>query len=66
MTGCEGAGLLNFTYHTTGDLDDPEVSVDPLSVLAPGFLRGLFSVIGGNGEDDRPRALPERPDTKER
>jgi len=50
----------------TGDLGDPEVSVNPLSVLAPGFLRGLFSVIGESGEDDRPRALPERPDTKER
>ncbi|MCH8808859.1 MAG: AsmA-like C-terminal domain-containing protein [Proteobacteria bacterium] len=66
LTGGEGEGLLAVTYHMTGDLGDPEVSVNPLSVLAPGFLRGLFSVIGGSGEDDRPRALPERPDTKER
>ncbi|MCH8154645.1 MAG: AsmA-like C-terminal domain-containing protein, partial [Proteobacteria bacterium] len=46
LTGGEGEGLLAVTYHMTGDLGDPEVSVNPLSVLAPGFLRGLFSVSG--------------------
>ncbi len=57
----EGEGLLAVTYRMTGDLGDPEVSVNPLSVLAPGFLRGLFSGTRGSGKDDRPRALPERP-----
>jgi hypothetical protein len=43
----------------TGELDDPEVSVNPLSVLAPGFLRALFNGFGGD-DGDEPRALPER------
>ncbi len=60
LTGGEGEGLLAVTYHMTGDLGDPEVSVNPLSALTPGFLRGLFSLIGESGEDDPPRALPER------
>jgi len=60
LTGGEGEGLFAVTYHMTGDLGDPEVSVNPLSILTPGFLRGLFSAIGGGDGDDQPRALPER------
>ena len=45
----------------TGALDDPNVDVNVLSMLAPGFLRALFS--GGRGDDaDQPRALPKRTD----
>ena len=29
----------------TGSLDEPKVSVNPLAVLAPGFLRTLFNVL---------------------
>ncbi|MEE8500021.1 MAG: AsmA-like C-terminal domain-containing protein [Kiloniellales bacterium] len=63
LTGGKGEGLLAVTYHMTGDLNDPEVSINPLSVLAPGFLRGLFrgTVGGGENENDAElRALPER------
>lgn len=38
----EGEGLIGFTYRVTGPLGDPEVEVNPLSGLAPGFLRRLF------------------------
>jgi hypothetical protein len=65
LTGGEGEGLLAVTYQMAGELDDPEVSVNPLSVLAPGFLRTLFSGFGGDGggdDGDEPRALPERSD----
>ncbi len=43
LTGGEGEGVLGVTYGVSGTLDSPEVSVNPLSALAPGFLRGLFS-----------------------
>ena len=33
----------------TGDLEEPTIDVNPLSALAPGFLRTLFS--GDFGED---------------
>jgi len=38
----KGSGLLAATFSVTGPHDDPRVSVNPLSVLAPGFLRGIF------------------------
>jgi len=28
-----------------GRLDDPEVSINPLTALTPGFLRGLFGLF---------------------
>jgi hypothetical protein len=37
-----GGGLFAFTYAVNGPLDNPSISVNPLSVLAPGFLRNLF------------------------
>lgn len=37
-----GEGLFGFTYALGGTPDAPEVSVNPLSVLAPGPLRRLF------------------------
>ena len=61
LTGGEGEGLFAVTYRMTGELDDPNVDVNVLSALAPGFLRALFSGSGSRGDDaDRPRALPER------
>lgn len=48
LTGGEGEGILGVTYRVTGDIDDPTVAVNPLSILAPGFLRGLFGVPGGS------------------
>jgi hypothetical protein len=47
LTGGEGEGLFAFTYEMTGALDEPTVSVNPLSALAPGFLRGLFGGLDG-------------------
>lgn len=37
-----GGGLFAATYQLRGNLDDPQVSVNPLAALTPGFLRGLF------------------------
>jgi hypothetical protein len=59
LTGGEGEGLLGFVYHMEGDLDDPKVSVNPLSALAPGFLRGLFSGLDGDEATVYPTG-PER------
>ena len=60
LTGGEGEGLLAVTYAMDGSLSDPEVSVNPLSVLAPGFLRGLFSAGSGNSDKEKATAIPER------
>jgi hypothetical protein len=63
LTGGEGEGLFAVTYRMTGALDDPTVDVNPLSALAPGFLRAMFSGTGFRRDGtDKPSALPERPD----
>lgn len=58
LTGGEGEGVLAFTYSLKGPLDDPKASVNPLSVLAPGFLRKLFGVFDG----ETPTVFPEGPE----
>ena len=37
-----GGGLFAATYTVRGPLANPDVAVNPLSALTPGFLRGLF------------------------
>jgi hypothetical protein len=45
----EGEGLFGFNYRVRGPADDPEIFVNPLSMLAPGAFREIF------------RAAPPRP-----
>lgn len=40
LTG--GSGIIAAVFTMRGSTKDPEVSVNPLSVLTPGFLRGIF------------------------
>jgi hypothetical protein len=35
-------GLFGFNYRMTGPADDPQVSVNPLSILTPGMFRDIF------------------------
>ena len=42
LLGGEGQGLFAANYRVTGSEIDPQVSVNPLSAFAPGFLRRLF------------------------
>ncbi|WP_207536817.1 AsmA-like C-terminal region-containing protein [Sabulicella rubraurantiaca] len=46
-----GGGLFAATFRAQGDADDPQVTVNPLAALTPGFLRGLF----GLAESGAPR-----------
>lgn len=56
LTGGEGGGVVAFVYDVEGALEEPEVSVNPLSALAPGFLRGVFS--GEGIDEDEPTVFP--------
>tara|TARA_R110000868_G_scaffold108656_3_gene296371 strand:+ start:2968 stop:6447 length:3480 start_codon:yes stop_codon:yes gene_type:complete len=42
IIGREGEGIFGFTYAVKGAIDNPSVYVNPLSAIAPGFLRRLF------------------------
>ena len=50
LTG--GSGLIAATYTMKGPSDAPEVAINPLSVLTPGFLRKIL--FEGGGEDASP------------
>jgi hypothetical protein len=54
LVGPKGGGVFAATYEATGKLDDPDVTVNPLSALAPGILRGLIKGLFGNGSDLTP------------
>ncbi|MDE8346931.1 MAG: DUF3971 domain-containing protein [Acidocella sp.] len=51
FTAEAGGGLFAVRAHVTGSRADPQISVNPLSVLAPGVLRDVF---GGSGESAPP------------
>ena len=50
----KGGGLFAMRAHVQGPMDSPEVHVNPLSALTPGFLRGIF---GLERPGPRPRPL---------
>ena len=67
--GEKGGGLFAATYTMVGTEENVEITVNPLSVLAPGVLRGIFS--GSDKEKEiptvppKPKAAPVEPVTPE-
>ncbi|HIM45462.1 MAG TPA: hypothetical protein EYM34_04250, partial [Alphaproteobacteria bacterium] len=51
LVGGEGEGIFAATYSVTGTTEEPKITVNPLAVLAPGFLRNLFSIFDGDSGD---------------
>ena len=47
LTGGKGEGLFAASYRVGGTTAEPDISVNPLSVLAPGFLREMFPFLQG-------------------
>ena len=56
----EGGGLVAVNYSAKGTFDDPSITVNPLSALTPGFLRGIFGIFS-SGTDVRPAEKTEEP-----
>ena len=42
----QGGGLFAWRYSVTGPIGNPNVGINPVSALTPGFLRGLFGLFG--------------------
>ncbi|MEG3619161.1 AsmA-like C-terminal region-containing protein [Magnetovibrio sp. PR-2] len=65
--GEKGGGLFAATYTMVGTKENVEITVNPLSVLTPGVLRGIFS--GSDKEKEiptvppKPKAAPVEPVT---
>jgi hypothetical protein len=45
----KGGGLIAMNYALRGRFADPRVTVNPLSAVTPGFLRGVFDIFDGAG-----------------
>lgn len=44
LTSNEGEGIFGVTYGVSGPVDELKVAVNPISMLAPGFLRKIFQM----------------------
>jgi len=54
-----GEGIFALTYSIDGPFAETRVFVNPLSALAPGFLRRLFEPVTTANASPRPRGDPE-------
>lgn len=59
LVGRQGEGVFALTYGIRGPVERPIITVNPLSALAPGFLRNFFAIFTGDGRPDP--ADPESP-----
>ncbi len=61
----KGEGLFGFAFKLKGSADDPSVSVNPLSALAPGIVRDIFRgkapTVPGAPVEERAPDPPHRP-----
>ena len=62
LSGGKGEGILAMTFKINGRLDDPSFSVNPLSLLAPGFLRKIFSGRGASPDEKFLESLKRQTD----
>ena len=49
LVGGKGQGLFGLNYALKGTMSKPEFLVNPVSAIAPGFLRNLFGIGGVSG-----------------
>jgi len=61
LTGGEGEGLLATEVRITGTPEDPTVTVNPLTAIAPGFLRDLVSTAERPSDGPVNQPPPVRP-----
>lgn len=50
----KGGGLIAAGWSMRGSFDDPDIGVNPLTAITPGFLRGLFGIFDGKSSIDLP------------
>lgn len=63
LIGGEGGGLIATRYKIKGKYPDPEVTANPLSMLTPGFLRGIW---GGKAAEYKEEKKKEEKELKEK
>jgi hypothetical protein len=46
LVGRQGEGVVGITFAIRGKLEDPQVLVNPMSVMTPGIFRQIFEFTG--------------------
>jgi hypothetical protein len=63
----QGGGVFAANYRVRGSVDNPDITVNPLSTLAPSFLRNLFNIFQAPAQtapsDTTPQAPAPTPDS---
>jgi len=59
LLGGENEGLFSINYRAYGPIAAPQMTYNPLSVVAPGFLRKLFEA-SGPAENTPPSKIPPK------
>lgn len=54
LVGGEGQGIFGANFRVAGPISDPQIAVNPLSAIAPGFLRNLFLFKAWNPASSTP------------
>jgi hypothetical protein len=49
LGGGQNEGVFGISYRAEGSLNDPKLTVNPLSAIAPGILRKILGVVDGTG-----------------
>ena len=49
----ERKGIWSFVYTIKGDLDEPEVRVNPIKTITPGFIQKFFSVFKTDKKEEK-------------
>jgi hypothetical protein len=62
LGGAHGEGIFGITFAVQGAMSDPQVIVNPLSLVAPGILREMFQMTDPNAQvqvrEDKAPAKP--------
>jgi hypothetical protein len=58
LLGGENEGLFSINYRAYGPITAPQITYNPLSAVAPGFLRKLFDA-GGPTDTTPPKTPPK-------
>ena len=65
LTGGKGQGIFGVAYRVKGMIDNPKVTINPLSGIAPGIFRRIFEGSKGKVSDvkdkevKKPKGKPE-------
>ena len=54
LVGRQGEGVVGITFAVKGKLDEPQVLVNPMSVMTPGIFRQIFEFTGSVPEQTAP------------